>query len=104
MPLSLQRAISSDPDVISTYFDLLEQTIEDYGLERKLGNIFNMDETEMPVDPKPLKTIQCKGEKKDVATGGGLKTQITVVGCVSAGGYCLPKVPGTIYCPPQWVG
>ena len=73
----------SDPDIISTYFDLLEQTIEDYGLERKLG-----DETGMPVDPKPLKTIQCKGEKKDVATGGGLKTQITVVGCVSARGYC----------------
>ena len=92
MPLSLQRAISSDPDVISTYFDLLEQAIEDYGLERKLGNIF-MDETGMPVDPKPLKTIQCKGEKKPVATGSGLKTQITVVGCVSAGGL-LP----TIHC------
>ena len=68
----------------------------------------------MPLDPKPLKTIHCKDEKKTVATGSGLKTQITVVGCVSAGGYCLPpmviwdkkrlrpeltvgKVPGTIY-------
>ena len=40
-PLSHQRAISSDPDVISSYFDLLEQTIEDNGLERKPGNIFN---------------------------------------------------------------
>ena len=59
----------------SRYFDLLEQTIEDYGWERKVGNIFNMDETGMPLDLKPLKTIHCKGEKKPVATGSGLKTQ-----------------------------
>ena len=44
VPLSLQRAISSDPDVISRYFDLLEQTIEDYGLERKPGNIWMRQE------------------------------------------------------------
>ena len=47
----------------------------------------------MPLDPKPLKTIHCKDEKKTVATGSGLKTQITVVGCVSAGGL-LPTTHG----------
>ena len=115
-PLSCARAISSDPDVINRYFDLLEQTLKDNGLEQKPCNIFNMDETGMPLDPKPLKTIHRKGEKNPVAIGSGLKTQITVVDCVcvSAGGYCLPpmviwdrkclkpeltvgEVPGTIY-------
>ena len=28
-----------------------------------------MDETGMPVDPKPLKTIQCKGEKNQYQQG-----------------------------------
>ena len=114
MPLSRQRAVSSDPAVMSRYFDLLEQTIEDNGLGGKPCNIFNMDETGMPLDPKPLKTIHIKGERNPVAPASGLKTQITVVGCVSAGGYCLPpmviwdgkkirpeltvgEVPGTIY-------
>ena len=46
----------------------------------------------MPLDPKPLKTIHRKGEKNPVALGSGLKMQITVVGCVSAGGYCLPPI------------
>ena len=61
-----------------------------------------------------MKTVHRKGEKNPVAIGSGLKTQITVVGCASAGGYCLPpmviwdrkrlkpeltvgEVPGTIY-------
>ena len=91
-PLSHPRAISSDPEVIKIYFDLLEQTIIDNGLEQKPCNIFNMDETGMPLDPKPLKTIHRKGEKNPVALGSGLKMQITVVGCVSAGGYCLPPI------------
>ena len=113
-PLSRQRAISSDPAVMSKYFDLLKQTIEDNGLGGKPCNIFNMDKTGMPLDPKPLKTIHHKGERNPVAPASGLKTQITVLGCVSAGGYSLPpmviwdrkrlrpeltvgEVPGTIY-------
>ena len=30
---------------------------------------FNMDETGLSIDPKPLKTIHFKGEKNPVATG-----------------------------------
>lgn len=84
--LYLAKELSSDPAVMSWYFDLLEQTIEDNGLGGKPCNIFNMDETGMPLDPKPLKTIHHKGERNPITPGSGLKTQITVVGCVSAGG------------------
>ena len=76
--------------------------------------IFNMDETGMPLDPKPPKIVTWKGHKNPSQVSGGVKTQITIVGCVSAGGQCLPpmviwdrknlppelavgEVPGTIY-------
>lgn len=68
----------------------------------------------MPLDPPTLKVVTYKGHKNPVQVSSGLKSQVTVVGCVSAGGQCLPpmviwnrknlppelasgEVPGTIY-------
>ena len=76
--------------------------------------IFNMDESGFPLDLKPLKSVFVRGEKKNSAICAGNKSQITVVGCVSAAGQCLPptivwprktmtpelaigEVPSTIY-------
>ena len=69
---------------------------------------------EMPLDPKPLKIVTWKGQKNPSQVSSGVKTQITAVGCVSAGGQCLPptviwdrkshppelaveEVPGAVY-------
>ena len=77
-------------------------------------SIFNMDETGMPLDPKPPKVVTWRGHKNPSQVSSGVKSQNTVVGCVSAGGQCLPpmviwdrknlppelavgEVPGTIY-------
>ena len=112
--LSLSRANATDPQVINTYFDELEMTLEENGLTDKPCQIFNMDETGMPLDPSPLKVVTCKGHKNPAQVSSGSKAQVTVVGCVSAGGQCLPpmviwdrkrlppelavgEVPGTIY-------
>ena len=112
--LSLARAAASDRDILDNYFDELECTLEENGLLDKPCLIFNMDETGMPLDPKPLKIVTQKGHKNPSQVSNGVKTQITVVGCVSAGGQCLPpmviwnrknlppqlatgEVPGTIY-------
>ena len=76
--------------------------------------LHNMDETGMPLDPGPLRVATWKGHKNPSQVSSGLKSQMTVVGCVSAGGQCLPpmviwdrktlppelavgEVPGTIY-------
>ena len=61
----------------------------------KPGQIFNIDETGMPLDPKPLRTIHKRGAQNPFLTTSGDKSQITIVGCVSAAGYCLP--PMVIY-------
>ena len=112
--LSMARASASDRTKIDVYFDKLESTLEDNKLADKPCQIFNMDETGMPLDPKPLKIATWKGQKNPSQVSSGLKSHITVVGCVSAGGQCLPpmviwarktlppelateEVPGTVY-------
>ena len=114
--LSKARTIASDPSFLSQYFDILEETLREYGLIEKPNMIFNMDETGMPFDSKPLKTIFSRGENHAHVFSSGSKEQLTVVGCVNAVGFCMPpmvvvkslppslakalaegEVPGTIY-------
>ena len=112
-PVSQTRSKATDPDVFSRYFDLLEDTIKENGLHGKPGQMFNMDESGMPLDPESPKLVFKKGcRASSVSTGE--KTQITVVACASAAGFALPpmviwdcqtlspeltigEVPGTIY-------
>ncbi len=112
--LSLARAGASERGILDHYFDELKSTLGENGLSDHPCLVFNMDETGMPLDHKPLKILTYKGHKKTSHVSGGVKTQITVVGCVSAGGQCLlpmiiwdrknlppelavGEMPGTIY-------
>lgn len=84
--------------------------------------IFNVDETRMPLDPKKPRCVHRVGDRNPLSISLEDKTQITVVACVSAVGYCIPpmviwdhkmlsaemakgEVPGTIYglFPKGWV-
>ena len=112
--LSVARAKASNPEVISSYFDMLEDVLLENELVDKPTQIFNMDETGMPLNPVPPKGVCKRGTKVTVSVCSGDKSQITVVGCVSAAGYCIPpmviwdrktlhpdmaigEVPGTLY-------
>jgi len=114
VPLSQTRAVATDPEMLDCYFDLLEKTMTENDLLDKPCQIYNVDETGLPLDPKAPQLIFQQGERNPAAVGSGNKAQITVVGCVSAGGSCLPpmviwdrktlspeltvgEVPGTIY-------
>ena len=113
-PVSQARSKATDPDVFSRYFDLLEETMKENKLDGKPGQIFNMDESAMPLDPKSPKLIFEKGYHGASCVTTGDKAQITIVACVSAAGFSLPpmviwdrqslspeltigEVPGTIY-------
>jgi len=91
VPLSLTRAKASDPEMLSWYFDLLEQTIRDNHLTGKPGQIFNMDESGMPLDPKPPKGVTIRGSAA-WSVGSGDKAQVTIVGCISAAGFSIPPM------------
>ena len=90
-PLSLVRAKASDPEMLSRCFDLLERTLDENGLNGKPGQVFNMDESGMPLDPKAPRVVVERGSSA-VALGSGNKSQVTIVGCVSAAGFCMPPM------------
>jgi hypothetical protein len=88
-PLSMARAKATDPEVICRYFDLLELTLDENDLRGKPGQIFNMDESGMPLDPKAPRIVAERGSDA-TAIGSGNKSQVTIVACVSAAGFaCL---------------
>ena len=87
--------------------------MKENGLNGRPGQIFNMDESGMPLDPKSPRLVFEKGCHASCVTTGD-KTQITILACVSATGFSMPpmviwdrqslspeltirEVPGTIY-------
>ena len=66
--------------------------------------IYNMDESGIPLDPKPPKVVSLKGQKKIRYRCSRQKSQITVFGCCSATGQATP--PFVIFdakqLNPQW--
>jgi len=114
VPLSLARAIASDGAVVSKYFDMLEECLRQNDIFDKPGNIFNCDETGLPLNPTCLKVVDKVGTKHPSYITSGSKSQITVLACTSATGYAIPpfviydrktlnvkltegEVPGTLY-------
>lgn len=83
--LAYVRAISTSAKVIEQYYDELETTLLENDQMDKPCQIYNFDETGMRFDPNPLNVITEKGVKHATCITSGDKTQITVVGCCSAG-------------------
>ena len=93
---------------------MLEDTLCENRLLDKPSQIFNVDETGMPLDPALLEGVFKVGTKNPISVTSGDKSQVTVVGCVNAAGYCIPpmviwdrktlhpnitkdELPGTLY-------
>ena len=107
--LSYVRAIAQDPEILNSYYDLLEKTLKDNDLLNKPHMIFNCDETGFSLEHKPGKLVGMKG-----STTSGDKAQMTVLACMCVTGYSMPRtvifdrkrlkpdhtkgeIPGTIY-------
>ena len=105
---------SVNKESISYYFDLLESTLTENSLIDSPGQIYNMDETGMPLDPRPPNIIAKSGQKKVNYRQSEKKEQITVIGCGNAAGQSIPpmvifegkyldhkwtvgEIPGTLY-------
>ena len=80
----------------------------------KPSQIFNCDETGIPLSPKSHRVIDHIGSKNPSYVTSDSKEQIMVLACVGASGYCMPpfvlfarrklnpdlvrhEVPGTLY-------
>ena len=87
IPLSYIRAMPTDDEVVSQYYDMLEDTL--------VGNndphrIYNCDETGLPLNPKQLKVVDTVGARNPSHIIGNRKSQITVLACTNAAGSTLP--------------
>ena len=80
----------SDQDALDSYFKLLNEVMEKHNLMDKPGQIYNVDESGMPFDHRPPRVLAQKGQKKVRYRTSGNKSQVTVIGCVSAAGQAIP--------------
>ena len=72
---------------IQNYYQLLKDVLDEHNLMDHPKQIYNMDETGMPFDPRPPKVAAPKGLKKVRYRSSGQKGQVTV-GCAS--GQAIP--------------
>ena len=83
------------------YFDLLRRVFDEFDFDAHPERIYNMDETGVPLEPRPPKVIAQKGQRKIRYRTSGQKAQITVIGCGSATGQIVP--PFVIFAAKQLV-
>ena len=61
----------TSPEAIYHYLDIFEETLDQNDLSSKPCQIYNCDETGMPLDQRPIKVIAQKGQKhtQSITTG-----------------------------------
>ena len=79
-------------EVFTSYFDLLKETLAKHELMDKPAQIYNCDESGMPLQHKMPKTIAQRGTKKVRQRSSGNKTQISVLACGNAVGQVIPPM------------
>ncbi len=77
-------------ETVVSYFALLKEVYDKFDLETHPEQIYNLDETGMPLSPRPPKIAAQKGQKKVRYACSGQKGQVTVIGCASASGHVVP--------------
>ena len=92
----------------------MKNVLDKEGMMDKPAQIYNVDETGMPLDHHPPHVVVRKGQKKVRYWSSGNKSQVTAVGCMNAAGSGIPsfviqdakslnmlwtkgEVPGTTY-------
>ena len=84
------RMNAMNEENLTIYFDLLNTVLTDNDLKVHPEQIYNMDETGLPLNPRPPKVVAIRGQKKVRYQSSGLKSQITVLGCSSGTGQVIP--------------
>ena len=87
------RMDAMSKEAVEGYYDLLEDTLSEYDLFNAPAQLYNMDESGMPLSPRTPNVIAKRGDKKVRYRVSGKKEQITVIGCANALGQAtLPMV------------
>ena len=111
---SFLRMDAMNAATLQHYYDLLEETLKEHNLFNSPSQLYNVDESGIPLDPKAPKVVTLQGTRKARYQSPGRKGQITIVACGNAAGQVIPpliifdaknvrhawtknEVPGTMY-------
>ena len=86
------RMNSVNRESMESYFNLLEDTLSEHDLMNHPAQIYNMDESGMPLDARPPNVIAKRGQKKVRYRQAGKKEQISVIACANAVGQSIPPM------------
>ena len=86
------RMAAVNQETLAQYFELLKDTLVEHNLLHSPSNIYNMDESGIPLDPKAPNVVAVKGTKKVRYRSSGRKGQVTIVACGNAAGQVIPPM------------
>ena len=86
------RMDSVNRESMEGYFNLLEDTLKEHDLMNRPAQIYNMDESGMPLEARPPNMVAKRGQKKVRYRQSGKKGQISVIGCANAVGQSIPPM------------
>ena len=81
-----------NPDIVKEYFGLLGETLETWGLKNKSRQIFNCDETFLPLDCNRERAVTRKGTKNSYCQSYSTSEHITLLSCASAASIPHPMI------------
>ena len=89
------RMDAMNQETMDHYFSLLHDTLSTHGLLDKPSQIYNVDETDIPFNPRSPKVITTKGRvtKKVRYRTSGRMGQVTVVRCANTSGQVYKPLP-----------
>ena len=90
--LERSRAEALSPAIVNEYYDLLYSVLDDNGLLNSPRQIYNCDETFVPLDFSREKAVTVRGVKNVYRQSQGTSDHITMLCCASAAGFPLPPM------------
>ena len=95
LPSTLEKArkiATSDPVVIYGFYDLVKQEMERLKISNRPECVFNVDETNLYIDPKQTRVVAPRGEKASRTTATSGREALTVMAGICANGEALPPL------------
>ena len=89
---SFLRMDAMNANTLKHYYDLLEDTLKEHNLFNSPSQLYNVDESGIPLDPKPLKVVTLQGTRKTRYQSPGRKGQINTVACGNAARQVIPPL------------
>ena len=86
------RMDAMNEETVKQYFDLLEDTLKELDLVSRPAQVYNVDESGMPLDHRAPNIIAKRGARKVHYCASGKKGQVTIVTCANAAGQTIPPM------------